>query len=297
MRSSWKALAAAAALSMGLAACGTSSSEPDITPPSAGQASLQHVTIPGDESGLGDLPADVWLPPQYFSHPDQKFPLVYMYHGDPGKSTDWFGGNQAGVPALAQAKAGRPAVFIAPTVSPAASPGTNTDTECVNGPSGNWFTYISQDVPSWAKENLRIIGDAKHTAAAGLSMGGTCAQLFALKSPNELLAFGNISGTTAATATVGTSALFGTTNPQVTNQYNSKWIIANQPASNKVASWLATGSGDSLALKADQASYASLARQKGMTVTQTTLVGGHGGATWAEGGAAWIPWVLPRISK
>ena len=298
----FKAIAVLATCVAALCACSVNSNGPTVPGPSASSApasaepSLRHVTIPGTQSGLGSMPADVWLPPQYFTSPDTKFPVVYLYHGVPGESTDWFGPDQAGPIALSNAQNGMPAVYVAPTVTPVAQP--SVDTECVDGPAGNWFTYISKDVPSWVSQNLRVIGDAGHTAAGGLSMGGTCAQLFALKAPNQVSAFANISGTTAAQSRAGVGGLFGDDDPnQLANQYNSTWLITNQPASRSVASWLAVGDDDTDVLKADQNNYAAAATQLGMSVTQDSLQGGHSTKTWIEGLTAWLQWVLPKISN
>jgi hypothetical protein len=50
---------------------------------------LARLAIPNDHTGVGSGPAWVWLPPQYFSEPDRRFPVVYLFHGSPGQPADW----------------------------------------------------------------------------------------------------------------------------------------------------------------------------------------------------------------
>ena len=43
-----------------------------------------HLTVPDRGSGFGASKALVWLPPQYFTDPTGRFPVVYLFHGSPG---------------------------------------------------------------------------------------------------------------------------------------------------------------------------------------------------------------------
>ncbi len=263
--------------------------------PSPGQGSLQTANIPGNSSGVGSFPADVWLPPQYFSDKGARFPIIYLYPGEPGSYQDWFGSDNANQTALAAANAGKPVIVIAPTVAPTPT----KDSECVNGAAGNWETYLSVDVTGWVAENFgsRIKPGAEHAAVGGLSMGGYCAQMMALKHPSQFSAFGNISGTTQPTFDGGMAALFGPVPnlSQTVNSYTSTWIIANQPPSNSVKSWIAIGNSDAASLKADQALYVAQAQARGMKVTTQSFSGGHSPNVWQEGFQSWLSWVYPFI--
>ncbi|MDQ1306963.1 MAG: hypothetical protein QG671_2795, partial [Actinomycetota bacterium] len=104
------------------------------------RGSVVPVTIPGEISGVGDLPASVYLPPQYYDNPEQKFPVLYMYHGVPGvpgvqipgmSGTDgpesMFSATDVDGAALVAAQQGHPVVLIAPVVSL-----LTQDSECVD---------------------------------------------------------------------------------------------------------------------------------------------------------------------
>ena len=265
------------------------------TPSDPSQGVTQTAEIAGTESGVGSFPANIWMPPQYYSDKNAKFPVIYLYHGLPGAYSNWIVAFGAGPTLLNAAKAGQPVIAVMPTVNPQ----PDVDSECVDGTAGNWQTYLNTDVTGWVSKNLgdRILSGPQHAAVGGLSMGGYCAQAMALRNPSQFSAFGNISGTTAPQFDGGLPALFGPVPnlQQTINSYTSTWIIANQPASNKVRSWLAVGSGDEASLKADQAQYAAQARARGMTVVSHPLTGDHNGSVWQEGLEAWFPVVYPLI--
>ena len=48
-----------------------------------------RISMPDTASHFGAFDAQVYLPPQYFSEPDRRFPVVVLTHGNPGRSTDW----------------------------------------------------------------------------------------------------------------------------------------------------------------------------------------------------------------
>ena len=60
----------------------------------------------------------------------------------------------------------------------------DADTECVDGIQGKWQTYLAKDVPDWIAGHRRMQTGAEHTAIAGYSMGGYCAQMTALRNPS-----------------------------------------------------------------------------------------------------------------
>ncbi len=255
-----------------------------------------ETTIPGTTSGVGDHFAMVYLPPQYFDDPTATFPVVYALHGTPGVEDprgedagpyDIFVNAEADNPAQAAAAAGQPVVVIAPVVSP-----MSKDTECVDGPMGNWQTYLSVDVPAWAGQYPRLRTGSQDTAIGGFSMGGTCAQVTALRLPDQFSSAGNLSGFTKASNEAGDAALFGSGSPAA---YDSSAIIANDPAAKSVALWLGVGADDDPELVADMSSFAKAAQADGMTVEYTTYAGGHTFDVWRLAIADWIKWTAQRF--
>ncbi len=259
------------------------------------------VTIPSPASGVGAHSAEIFLPPQYFTAPpDFKFPVVYLYSGVPGTTHDWFVGGMAWGTGLAAAKNGRPAILVSPSVAPH----YNADTECVNGQPGNWETYLAVDVPNWVASSSRSLVGASANATAGLSMGGYCAQMLALRHPDKFSMSGNFSGTTLPTYPGGLAALFGSGPDLVAkiNSYNTNWIIQNVPASRTVNTWLEIGPHDDPALIADEKQFNAAAVALGMKSSfrfteRPSAHGGHNFYVWAECLADWLPQALDRLDQ
>ena len=67
----------------------TSSGRPTAAPQHP-RGAVVSVRLPGTESGFGDPAAMVYFPPQYFTEPTRRFPVVYLLHGSPGAPIDWF---------------------------------------------------------------------------------------------------------------------------------------------------------------------------------------------------------------
>jgi S-formylglutathione hydrolase FrmB len=260
-----------------------------------------ETSIPGPASGVGSHFAMVYLPPQYYTEPDATFPVVYALHGTPGFRDprgedagpyDIFVNSEVDNAAQAAAKAGHPVVIIAPVVSP-----MSLDTECVDGPLGKWATYLTKDVPAWAAQYPRLRTAGDDTAIGGFSMGGTCAQVTALRNPQQYSVSGNLSGSPKASNEAGDAALFGT-GPQAAkpSEYDSTAIIAANPQARTVKLWLGVGNADNEpGLVADMTTFADVARGYGMTVELVLYPGGHSFDVWRPAFGDWIPWAASAL--
>lgn len=84
---------------------------------------------------------------------------------------------------LAAADRIRPTLVVAPQLEFPAG----VDTECVNGRAGEpqVETWISQDVPAWVGQHLRVVPDRAAWATIGLSAGGWCAGMTAMLHPAQ----------------------------------------------------------------------------------------------------------------
>lgn len=261
-------------------------------------------TIPGKAAGLGDLPAKVWLPPQYFTEKNRTFPVIVLLHGVPGVTVPGIskysgpdslftqvaaddGAQQAAI------KKDQPTILIAPVDSP-----MDADTECVDGIQGKWQTYLAKDVPDWIAGHRRMQTGAEHTAIAGYSMGGYCAQMTALRNPSVYSVSGNLSGASAASHDRGPQALWGNDNlVKRQAEYDSTVIVKTQPASHSVRLWLTIGESDHSepGLIESQQEFAQVARQQGMTVVQQTMPGDHTFAVWSKAMLQWLPWTIAQL--
>ena len=72
--------------------------------------------------------------------------------------------------------------------------GDAQDTECANSSLGNAETYLVKDVPYFMQANFNAAVGKHSLAVAGLSAGGTCAIMLALRNPTVFPTFGDYSG-------------------------------------------------------------------------------------------------------
>ena len=115
-----------------------------------------------------------------------------LLHGTPGDPTDWVeaGQAQATADAWAARHGGVAPVLVMPDIN-----GTFTDdTECVDSPLGQVETYLTVDVPAAVRTNLGTLPPGPAWAIAGLSEGGSCAIMLALRHPDLFATFGDFSG-------------------------------------------------------------------------------------------------------
>ena len=259
-------------------------------------------SIPGTTSGVGDWQAMVWLPPEYFTNPEQKFPVIYLLHGVPdvpvpGMPLDvgpasLFEPIKSDDAAQAASAQGHPVVLVSVVSSP-----TNIDTECVDGVQGKWHTYLTKDVPEWVAKYPRFKTGAANTGVAGYSMGGYCAQIMALRNPSLYSLSANLSGSSKAVPrTGGDEALFGAENAKKEAlNYDSTNIVRTQPQSHSVRLWLEVGAQDDPALIASQNDFATTATSVGMTVVTKQIPGAHDYAVWRASFGEWIPWSAAQL--
>lgn len=157
-----------------------------------GHGTVVSLTIPGTASGFVARPAHVYLPPAWSSPRQAPLPVVLLLHGTPGDPTDWVEGGraQATADAWAARHGGVAPVLVMPDIN-----GTLTgDTECVDSPRGNVETYLTVDVPAAVVGELETQRPGAGWAVAGLSEGGTCALMLALRHEDMFTAFGDFSG-------------------------------------------------------------------------------------------------------
>lgn len=124
------------------------------------------------------MPYYIYLPPGYASHPEARYPVLYMLHGMSGSRSEWLG---YGLPGRARdmMRVGQIAEFI--IVLPQGDKGY-----WVDHPNGGplWGTYTARDLVSEVDSRFRTLADRQHRAIGGLSMGGTGALELAVLYPD-----------------------------------------------------------------------------------------------------------------
>ena len=150
------------------------------------------LTVPPTASNFSARQAQVYLPPAWFATQRPALPVVMLLHGEPGDPSDWADGGEAAATADAWAAQHR---GVAPVlVMPDINGSLTADTECVDSPIGNAETYLTVDVPAAVQQQFGTTPPGRSWALAGLSEGGACAIMLALRHPDLFGTFGDFGG-------------------------------------------------------------------------------------------------------
>jgi S-formylglutathione hydrolase FrmB len=120
----------------------------------------------------------VYLPPGYASHPHERYPVLYLLHGIPGRPLAFIQTVRMGVVEDTLTTLGRAQPLI--LVMPFGSTGTFTDKEWANA----WGTFVTRDVVHYVDAHYRTLPARAARAIGGLSEGGYGAINLALRHPH-----------------------------------------------------------------------------------------------------------------
>jgi S-formylglutathione hydrolase FrmB len=254
------------------------------------------VTIPGRVSKFQTSQAYVYLPPVWFKNPEPQLPVIELIAGVPGQPSDWTRAGYADTTstAFAEQHDGMAPILVIPANNGLATP----DTECSNSVFGNAETYLITDVPTYMQTNFNAAIGKHSLAVAGLSAGGTCAEMLALRNPKTFSIFASYSGYASPT-------YINDDEQQTIDQLYAK-SKANYEAHNPVhllkttqfpgmSAWFTAGTGDPQPLAASK-QLAALARSAGMTqVCDSAPPGGHDFIFWAAAFKSSLPWLSWKL--
>ncbi len=254
-----------------------------------------RISVPDTASHFGVFDAQVYLPPQYFTEPDHRFPVVILTHGNPGRSTDWLDGGSAAETGLTVAQSGHPVILVMPTVLQA----PYGDSLCVDTTlEGNAETYVVKDVVKAADTQLRTMPGAAHRAIGGFSMGGFCALNLGLKHPDVfsvILAFSALTVCEPDAIEGGNETLFGTPDWEqrvAANSPEDYWPSLDPATSPPM--WLDVGE-DEFDVGPPLEAFADDLKTAGFTVEFHERPGGHDFATWTAALQESLPWAAVRL--
>ncbi len=244
------------------------------------------VHIPAPRSHFAARTAYVWVPPAYTADPSVSLPVVELLAGSPGTPLDWIRSGGAEVTADAYAGLHR---GVAPLlVMPDDNGSLTADTECVDGPAGAAETYLTVDVPAFMRAAFHAARGPRSLAVAGLSEGGTCAVMLALRHRSEYAAFGDYSGLAAPTSAdvvapvLTTRTLFGGSVVRY-DEHDPPLLLRDMRRERRAhdpAGWFEVGGADPGALTA-QTVLTGLARSAGVDTVAVVVPGeGHSFALW-----------------
>jgi enterochelin esterase-like enzyme len=250
---------------------------------------LLALAIPDSTGTVGATHAWVWLPPQYFSSPAVRLPVVYLFHGSPGVQKDWFHGGAAGVAGRELARQSLPVIEVAPQMSQ----GWLDDSECVDGVHQHVESHLFRDVIPTVDQSLRTVRDRTGRIFAGMSAGGYCALNLGLRHRDIAATILDYSGFTGPTHQGGLSALFGRNDPSAIELNTPASYAPKLPGGPAMRVWLDCGTSDHEVLR-QMTAIVPVLRRHGMTVELHTRPGDHTYSVWRPALRESLRWALTR---
>ncbi len=256
------------------------------------------MTIAGAASGFPARDARVYVPPAWFAKPRPALPVIMLLHGTPGGPEVWTEGGQAQLIAdqFAAQHGGSAPLILMPDING----GLAADTECVDSPRGNAETYLTADVPTAVQRELGSAPPGKQWAVAGLSEGGSCSLMLALRHPDLYSVFGDYGGLAGPRTgdtnadTSGAVAQLFSGSQQAFAEHEPATLLASGKYPG-MGGWFEVGTADPEPLAAAQ-QLAPLAQQAGITTCLVLIQrGGHTFDVFAQAFADSLPWISARI--
>jgi hypothetical protein len=149
------------------------------------RGTVEQIKVTSAALGGRSQPVYVYLPPGYDDHPNERYPVLYLLHGFPGRPLAFLLTVRMGVveDELVARHRAHPLILVMPF----GSTGTFTDKEWANGigPYEGWGTFVWRDVVHAIDARYRTIASPAARAIGGLSEGGYGAVNIALQHPHE----------------------------------------------------------------------------------------------------------------
>lgn len=225
-----------------------------------------------------------------------RLPVIVLLTGDPGLVYGWldhglkhtldrFSAEHHGI---------TPYVFLADDTGM-----LNNDTECVNSPRGNIETYLTTDLPNYIKSHYSVETSASNWGIGGLSMGGTCAVMLALRHPDVYSLFMDFSGEIAPEigskkATI--DQLFGGS-ASAYQHHQPLYLLAHTSKSTLggMSGFFGVGSGDSPEFLMGTKTLYQAARRVGLNSRFESVGGAHNWSAWEQLLRGALPWASNRL--
>jgi enterochelin esterase-like enzyme len=227
-------------------------------------------------------PADAYLPPGYDAHPHERYPVLYLLHGFPGRPGAFLATVRMGVveDELVALHKVRPVILVMPF----GSTGTFTDEEWANGihPQQAWETFVARDLVRAVDGRFRTIRHGWARGLAGLSEGGYGALNIGIHHPGEFRVLESWSGYERAD---DIRAIFGGRRSALARNTPLETVTEAAPALRRADTffWFYSGSDDRL--RRQNAAFAGRLAGLGLPYRYYVVRGGHNWALW-RGNAA-----------
>ena len=157
---------------------------------------LNKITYYSETVGK-DRHANVITPPGYDPDSEQKYPVLYLFHGGNGDENDWLDGKPAQIIGnLTEEGLTEDMIVVMPNcrarINDDKNPSDSLSLEHL-GSWGNFLNDFRDDLMPYIAENYNIYTDRMHTAIAGLSMGGRTALYIGFSMPESIAYIGAFS--------------------------------------------------------------------------------------------------------
>jgi S-formylglutathione hydrolase FrmB len=258
------------------------------------------IDIPGGRSRFVARSAQIYLPPAWFSLPRPRLPVLLLLHGTPGSPTDWIDGGTAAqtLDAWAATHRGRTPIVIMPDINGSLL----GDTECVDSPRGNAETYLTVDLPAFVHSRFFTLPPGPDWSVAGLSEGGSCAIMLALRHPDLFGAFADYSGLLGPR--VGTGNAVGDTvavlfhgSRQEFDAHQPAVLLAHHDYHHRLAGWFEVGDQDAGPVLAER-HLAALAPAAGISSHLVVVPNQtHTFRFWRVAFADSLPWIADQLGR
>jgi enterochelin esterase-like enzyme len=224
-------------------------------------------------------PVDVYLPPGYAENPQQRYPVVYLLHGFPGRPGGFLLTVKAGVDedVLVAEHRMQPVILVMPF----GSTGTFSDKEWANGltPDAQWETFLARDVVRAVDARYRTIRSGAARAIGGLSEGGYGAINIALHHPGEFRTIESWSGYELADPI---KSIFGESKRRL--DYNSPLLDLHRVAAklrrSKTYVWFYSGTDEEPQLRSQNTHFAAALTRARIPHDFSLVPGGHNWLVW-----------------
>lgn len=259
---------------------------------------LFKVSIPGKVSGFDARSGYVYEPAIALADSSIKLPVLILLAGIPGGPVNWIsgGGLEATADAFAKQHDGiTPLIFSVDDTGSAIN-----DTECVNSARGNVETYLAVDVPNYIKSHFSVLTSSNNWAIGGLSMGGMCAVMLALRHPNvyhDFLDFGGEIGPEIGTKAHTISTLFHNSISDYDAHLPYNLLKArNAPWQYRgMGGFFADGNEDQADVTGAEKKLYNLSRTDGLDTVYETVDGRHTFEVWKENFKDALPWLSNQL--
>jgi poly(3-hydroxybutyrate) depolymerase len=251
------------------------------------------ISLPGHLSGYSRRGL-VYLPPQYGEarYARVRFPVVELFHGTPGSPLSW--DTVLRISQVADFLVARhligPMVLVMPSIN-----GSGRDyQDCVNGPTVNDDTYLTQDVHADVLARYRVSHDPYEWGVAGYSSGGYCAANLALRHRGSFGAAAVIEGYFRAADGPAAGAL---NHSEPLETANSPLYLAERltPGSGPIpAFWVAAGTHDTTDYRTATMFAAALDRIQ--QVPFVKLNAADSGNAWSAALPAALTWLWQQLA-